>query len=88
MVAKKKKTKKKPRAALGDTPITVGGGGDGMLPPADVTIDYNKDLWTQTPGRLTLARGKIKSVAVTFDGVNIQLPVKGTLNLKLDCNKP
>jgi hypothetical protein len=87
MVAKKKKTNKKSRAVLDDTPITVGGGGDGAI-PTDVTIDYNEDFWTQTPGRLTLSRGKIKSVTLTFDGVNLQLPVKGTLTLKLECNKP
>ncbi|HKP37525.1 MAG TPA: hypothetical protein VJT71_11770 [Pyrinomonadaceae bacterium] len=87
MAVKKKGKNKKPTADPGDTPITVGGGGDGRV-PADVTITYNQGLWTQTPGLLTLTRGKIKSIQLTFDGVNIQLPVKGTMALVLDCNKP
>jgi|GEM_PF-4338133 len=87
MVVTKKGKKKKPGAAAGDTPITVGGGGDGVA-SADVTIAYNQGMWTQTPGRLTLTRGKIKSFHLTFDGVSIQMPVKGTMSLVLDCNKP
>jgi len=59
-----------------------------VVPPANVTIEYNEAKWTQSPGLLTLTRGKIKSIQLSFDGVNIQLPVKGTMALRLDCNKP
>lgn len=87
MVVTKKGKKKKPREDFGDTPITVGGGGDGQIADG-VTIDFDPAAWTQSNGKLTLNNGKVKSLKVTCSGVNIEVDIKGTLALVLTCNKP
>jgi hypothetical protein len=88
MVVTKKKTKKKPRPdAGGDTPITVGGGGDGKIAD-EVTIDFDPGAWTPSNGKLTLNNGKVKTLKVTCRGTNIEVDVKGTLNLIVTCNRP
>lgn len=87
MVVKKKGKKKKPKEVLGDTPITVGGGGDGVK-ISKITINYDKNAWSPPgTGQLSLENGKAKSLRVQCTGIDVTFDIKGTLLLTLMCNK-
>jgi hypothetical protein len=81
---KTKQTKKK--AAGGETPITIGGGGRKTALP--LTIQFVAADWTYNAGLLTLNGGNVKKIKITTDDVDIRLPISGAIIIDLKCGKP
>ena len=92
MAAKKaKKAKKKKNVDGGETPITIGGGGGGGFPKIalPLTIQFDQNAWTHSPGLLTLNGGNVKRIKISAgDDVDVRLPVTGDVQIILKCGKP
>ena len=87
MAKKKARPKRKPTLVV-ETPITIGGGGGSIKASLPLTIQYNENLWTQTPGLLTLTGGTAKKIRILAgDDVDIRLPLTGEISLILKCSK-
>lgn len=87
-MATKKASKKPKKKVVGETPITIGGGGGFGKVALPLTIQFNAADWTYASGILTLTGGSVRRIRVTTDDIDIRLPLSGSIYIDLKCYKP
>jgi len=83
---KAKPTQKKKPLVVGETPITIGGGG-GSLAAVPLSISYDPAVWNFSPGLLKLPSGNVKKLIITTGDFELRLPVNGAITIDVKCNK-